>query len=56
MRELHKKLYVNTGDGDPANAERQAWSTNFKKALNNDLLGGGKLLHGTEVVWIIKED
>jgi len=56
MRELHKKLYVNTGDGDPANAERQAWSTNFKKALNNDLLGGGKLLDGTEVVWIIKED
>jgi AAA domain-containing protein len=54
-RSIHGKLYVNTGDGDAKTAERQAWSTNFKKARNGDLVGGETLPDGTEVVWIVKE-
>ena len=39
-RAVHRRKYVNTGDGDRNTAERGAWSKNFKRARGDGLIGG----------------
>ena len=55
-RNAHKKIYVNTGDDEATGAERQAWSSNFKKARSSDLVGGETLADGREIIWIVREN
>jgi AAA domain len=52
VRRFHATKYVNTGDGDRDNAERQAWSANFKKARNAGLIGAETDKAGREMIWI----
>lgn len=51
-REVHRKRYVNTGEGDRAEAERKAWTRNFKNALDRALLSGEQLPDGQELIWL----
>jgi len=59
VRAIHKIKYINTGDKDKGSAERQAWSANFKRALDGGLVAGecvgaGPNVEGEELVWIVK--
>jgi hypothetical protein len=59
VRAIHKIKYINTGDKDKGSAERQAWSANFKRALDGGLVAGecvgtGPDVEGEELVWIVK--
>jgi hypothetical protein len=54
-REVHKRMFVNTGDGERTSAERTAWCRNFKKARDRGLIIGETTADGLELVWLIKE-
>jgi hypothetical protein len=54
-RDVHRRKYVNTGDGDRDTAERVAWSRNFKKARNDGLIGGESIEGSDELVWIVSQ-
>ncbi|WOH47653.1 AAA family ATPase [Bradyrhizobium sp. sBnM-33] len=52
VRALHNTRYVSNGDGDRNEAERKAWSRNFKTAREAGLIGG-EAKGGQEWIWII---
>jgi hypothetical protein len=51
-RSIHGQRYVSNGDGDRTEAERKAWSRNFKVARQGDLIGG-ETINGKELIWLI---
>ncbi|ODM71367.1 hypothetical protein A6452_09335 [Bradyrhizobium elkanii] len=51
-RTIHNRRYVSTGDGDRTEAERKAWTRNFKQAREVNLIGG-EHKDGQELVWLI---
>jgi hypothetical protein len=51
-RKIHGERYVSNGDGNRIEAERKAWSRNFKAARQSDLIGG-ETLGGKELIWLI---
>lgn len=53
-RAVHAQRYVSNGDGERADAERKAWSRNFKSARDADLFGG-EVVSGQEMIWLIAE-
>jgi hypothetical protein len=52
LRDEHRRLYVNTGDGDPQAAERKAWSRAFKSARGNNLVSAETAKDGAEMIWL----
>lgn len=51
-RSIHNRVYVSTGEGDRSEAERKAWSRNFKQAQRSNLIGG-EFREGQDWVWLI---
>jgi isocitrate dehydrogenase len=51
VRERHRETYVSSGDGDRADAERNAWKRNLRKAREADLIRAG-VVNGEEIVWL----
>lgn len=51
-RANHNQRYVSSGDGNRAEAERKAWTRNFKAARQGDLIGG-ETIDGKELIWLI---
>lgn len=51
-RAIHRQRYVNTGDGKRDDAERQAWSKNFKRARADNLISG-EVQAGQELIWLV---
>jgi hypothetical protein len=54
VRGEHGRLYVHSGEGDRAAAERQAWGRALKAARNNNLIGSENSL-GRDLLWLPKE-
>ncbi|MBR0764216.1 AAA family ATPase [Bradyrhizobium japonicum] len=50
-RAIHNQRYVSNGEGDRFEAERKAWTRNFKQARELNLLGG-ELREGQELIWL----
>ena len=53
-RDVHRKRYVGTGDGDQKEAERQAWARNIKRAANEGLIAAETALDGKKRLWLVK--
>lgn len=51
-RDLHRKRYVSSGEGDREAAERKAWSRNLKSAREGSLIGA-EFHNGQELVWLL---
>jgi hypothetical protein len=52
-REVHRRRYVGTGDGDQKEAERQAWSRNIKRAADEKLIAA-EMVDGKKRMWLVK--
>ena len=52
-REVHRKRYVGTGDGDQDEAERRAWNRNIKRATNEGLIAA-ETANGKKWLWLVK--
>jgi len=52
-RDVHRKRYVGTGEGDQEEAERRAWNRNINKATN-DRLVAAKTVEGKKRLWLVK--
>jgi len=52
-REVHRKRYVGTGDGDQDEAERRAWNRNIKRATNEGLIAA-ETANGKKRLWLVK--
>jgi hypothetical protein len=50
VRAEHKRLYVNTGDGDRQAAERQAWSRALNSARGRNLVSA-EMAKDAEMIW-----
>jgi hypothetical protein len=55
VRAEYKRRYVSNGEGDAANAFRQAWNRHFKDARNRRLISG-ETCNGQELIWLLTED
>jgi hypothetical protein len=53
-RDLHRRRYVNAGDGDRGEAERKAWKRNLTIARDNGLLAG-EMVDGVELIWLTEK-
>ena len=51
-RAIHAKRYVSNGEGDRQEAERKAWSRNFKAARDAGLIAG-EVSGGKEWIWYV---
>jgi hypothetical protein len=54
VRGRHSRLYVHSGDGDRAAAERQAWGRVLRQARNSRLIGSEHSC-GRDFVWLVAE-
>jgi AAA domain len=54
-RAEHRRIFVSTGDGDAAAAERQAWGRNLRDARSRNLISG-ETYNGQELVWLMTDD
>ena len=52
-REVHRKRYVGTGDGDQDEAERRAWNRNIKRATDEGLIAA-ETADGKKRLWLVK--
>ncbi|TWI73794.1 AAA domain-containing protein [Bradyrhizobium huanghuaihaiense] len=52
VRNIHKARYVSSGDGERSEAERKAWTRNFKAAQQAPLIGG-EVKDGAEIIWLL---
>jgi hypothetical protein len=52
-RDVHRKRYVGTGEGDQEEAERRAWNRNINKATN-DRLVAAETVEGKKRLWLVK--
>lgn len=52
-RAIHNQRYVSNGEGDRFEAERKAWTRNFKQARDLNLIGG-ELQEGQELIWLVQ--
>lgn len=50
-RAIHNQRYVSNGEGERFEAERKAWTRNFKQARDLNLVGG-ELKEGQELIWL----
>ena len=53
-REVHRKRYVGTGDGDHEEAERKAWNRNIKRAADEGLIAA-ETIDGKKRIWLVKK-
>lgn len=51
-RAVHDRRYVSNGDGDRSEAERKAWSRNFRAAREAELIGA-EARGGQEWIWLM---
>lgn len=51
-RAIHNQRYVSNGEGDRYEAERKAWTRNFRTARNSNLIGG-EMHDGQELIWLV---
>lgn len=51
-RDMHKRRYVYSGEGDRDDAERKAWQRNFDRARRDGAIGA-ETVNGGELVWLI---
>jgi len=52
-REVHRKRYVGTGDGEQDEAERRAWNRNIKRATDEGLIAA-ETADGKKRLWLVK--
>jgi hypothetical protein len=52
VRAEHNRLYVHSGDGDRAEAERKAFARALKNARNNHLISGENR-SGEDLIWML---